>query len=730
MKARGARVKNSVNDRRSRRSNIRKKAQKTKNTTASTNYTGLVSNKGKSTQDSLTRGNQGPFEYDPSTRSENSEDIQPQLAPKYSKKANSKTRKVRKPRKKSKKTRDYDQKTELIDLISECIKNKGTFDLESLTPEQLKLFQANHEMVQKMDKLGIAAPKVDIITETDKIQKSSQGQKYPGNNKPAEKFERKNRYGTFGDDPFDRMVDLYYNDPQYKKPKKDNFFHIEPYNERFHEADNHMSYVNLSKDKERQYEQENQRIKVEDYEEDYTSDHLKYEEELRLPKPDRKLMFSQQKATPNSDLPGVINSQKRVDEIQFMQSKRRSDAASLIQRIYRGYKGRKIYKKELQKRNIRDQEDYGYFEVAEKGVRQFLADRKEKIADERLRAKAYQDLDQNEELFPDRFTRNFFEYEADPTNIFNIYKNRSNGKDAFATPERSFVTMAETPKKSTSKVRKQAIEKYNADLHEASSSIKESISGSLAPTQPTKKFSKSKKTSDDEYSNDFETDSIKESIVGGSADFKKSDKFQSYSDIAVSISAEKRGKKFSDKNSIRESIEEDIMEDSLANKGLVESIMSGKRPGKEYISTDSIREEISGSGFKNHSGRTPRIQESIPEELEGSDYSDNFESGSISKSNIAGQVSPKKNLFTSEKKEKYEPSMLETKEDILLRRRLEKKYGLDVPDKAENLIFDMINAKNLYENSTTGMHMVDKFERMVSKYEANIQISKLLYVNP
>lgn len=70
--------------------------------------------------------------------------------------------------------------------------------------------------------------------------------------------------------------------------------------------------------------------------------------------------------------------------------------------------------------------------------------------------------------------------------------------------------------------------------------------------------------------------------------------------------------------------------------------------------------------------------------------------------------------------------MVETKEDIILRRKLEKKYGLDVPDKAEDIIFDMINAKNLYEQSSTAIHMVDKFERMMSKYDANLALSKVV----
>jgi hypothetical protein len=70
------------------------------------------------------------------------------------------------------------------------------------------------------------------------------------------------------------------------------------------------------------------------------------------------------------------------------------------------------------------------------------------------------------------------------------------------------------------------------------------------------------------------------------------------------------------------------------------------------------------------------------------------------------------------------PSMMQTKDDVLLRRKLEKKYGLDMPDKAEDLIFDLINSTGLYEKSTTAMHMIDKFERMMALYESNIAICK------
>lgn len=579
-------------------------------------------------------------------------------------------------------------------------------------------------MVNKMKNLGIEPPKVNIL-EQAKEEKLNKIQKYPGNNKLDEKYDRSNRYGTFGEKQLDRLVDVYYNDPHYKNPQKNNLFHIEPYNQRFIDTEEQtMSFVNLSKEQERRSKAPSysEKIKVEEYEEDYTEDHLKYEEEMRLPLPERKLIFSKETTHKNGDLPGIPNSQKRIDEIKFMQVKRRSEAALRIQKWFRGYKGRKYFKKELQKKNIRDEEDYGYFEVTEQGVRQFIADRKQKILDEKLKKKAIYDLAPEE----DRFFKYEMQQESDPLNIFNIYKNKLNGKDPFLTPERSFVTMAETPTKSKSIKRHQAIEKYNADIREESSSIKESISGSYIATQPSKKHLKSRKTTEDDYSNDFESESIKESIIGGSGDQKRFDKYKSMSDIEMSISADKKKKS----SSIRESITEDIIEESLANRKLVESVMSGmdKKRGKfnTFTSTDSIKEEISGSGFKNTPKITPRIHDSIPEELNGSDaYTEDFESGSVSKGKLEDSA---KNILikTSERKEeKYQPSMIETKEDILLRRRLEKKYGLDVPDKAEDIIFDMINAKNLYEQSSTAMHVVDKFERMMAKYEANAIISKL-----
>ena len=314
--------------------------------------------------------------------------------------------------------------------------------------------------------------------------------------------------------------------------------------------------------------------------------------------------------------------------------------------------------------------------------------------------------------------------ESDPLNVFNIYQNKLNGKDPFASPDRSFVTMPDTPTKTKSqKKRKQAIERYNADLKDDSSSIKESISGSFGNSKFSRKMTKTRNETSEDYSNDFDEESIRESIVG-SGDTKKLDFHKSYTDT---IGGSRRKKSSTIHESIRESIEEDIMEDTLANQDIVESIMSGRGRKPKGVNTltsyESIKEEISGSVLKY----TPRIQESIPEEYDhsGDNYTEDFESGSISKGKF--ELSDKKihkEFIDPKPKPKYEPSMIETKEDIQLRRRLEKKYGLDTSNKAENLIFDLVDAKNLYENSSTAIHVVDKFERMMAKYEAGLALSK------
>ena len=375
MKPWNKRKKNSVEERRNRRSNIRKKPVKS---TASSGKSSIpneaISQNGRSTKDTFSRGNgKKPFEYEKSVESEGNEVEFTQMKPRFSHKPKSKTKKKTK-----KGGRKTDQMAELIDMITECVNKKGKFEVEDLTPEQLKLFQSSHKMVSKMNKMGIPVPEVNILEETSQ-KKVDKLQKYPGNNKLDEKYDRKNRYGTF-DSKWDKMIDLYYNDPLYKKPKVNNF-HIEPYNEKFQDVEEQaMGYINLEKEKARVSAQPqlNQRIKVEEYEEDYTDEHLRVESDIKLPKPERKLLFSEKADPKKKNIPGVVNSQKRVDEVRFMHVKRRADAALMIQKWYRGYMGRKKFKKKLQKKNIRDEEDYGYFEVSEQGVRQFLKDRKQK----------------------------------------------------------------------------------------------------------------------------------------------------------------------------------------------------------------------------------------------------------------------------------------------------------------------------------------------------------------
>ena len=305
------------------------------------------------------------------------------------------------------------------------------------------------------------------------------------------------------------------------------------------------------------------------------------------------------------------------------------------------------------------------------------------------------DLSIGDEIQNDKFLRHDLRNEHDEFNILNIFYNKSNGKDPFASPEPSMMTMADTPTKSRSVKRKKTLEKYSADwkADENSGSIRESISEEKMPSHKPKRI---ETKGDDEYTDDFDSESIKESIVVSPRD-RKSDLIRSTSEISESIHPEK-GKK---KSSLKDSIEEDIMEDSLVNRGLAESIIGTdrrKRKSVNFVSTESIREEISGSGKLSS-----KMKDSIPEEINGSDvYTDHFESGSLSQGkpdnkNEKVVISQPKasNLIRSE----YPPSLRETKEDIQLRRKLEKKYGLDMPDSAENLIFDLINAKGIYEES-------------------------------
>lgn len=616
---------------------------------------------GKSTQETRATLNK-VFEY-PTEESDKDDNGLVRMEPKFtngSEPSEADTKKKMSKKKTIKRTSDA--KTLLIDMIHEIIKKKGEFRPEDLDPDQLKLFKETHILVKEMERIGIKPPRVNLLADTAS-EPDEKPQKYPGNNKDYEKYGRGDRYGVYAESSLDKI----------------NFaLNIETVNF----AELTEQYYASKKKKE-------EVLKVEEYEEDFTDEHLKYQEGLTIQKQDRKLLFTKAADPKNSDLPGIINSQKKVDEIKFMHVKRRSDAALMIQTWYRGYKDRKRFKKELHKKNIQDQEDYGYFEVTEQGVKQFLESRKRKIEDEKLKKQAIADLSQNE-FEKDRFILHDLKREQDPFNMFNIFQNKLNGKDPFATPNRSMVTMPDTPTRSRSRSknkRKQAIEKYNTDLKEDSISIRESIkdSGSFGTKQP--KRTKTAKDTEDDYSEDFEDVSIHESIVGGSGD-RRLDQFKSMSDIAESISVDKRKRP----SSIRESINEDIMEESLARNGqrlnFYPNTDKRKHKGGLMASTESIREEISGSGAKF----TPRIYDSIPEEIKGSDdYSNDFESGSLGKGKV--ENINKFKIKSSLTKPTYKGlSIIETNDDAILR-KIEMKYNLEMPDKAEDLIFDLINTK-------------------------------------
>lgn len=318
-----------------------------------------------------------------------------------------------------------------------------------------------------------------------------------------------------------------------------------------------------------------------------------------------------------------------------------------------------------------------------------------KIEDERLKKQAIKDLSIVEESQNNRFLRHDLRNEHDEFNILNIFYNKSKGNDPFASPEPSMITMADTPTKTRSVKRKKTLEKYNAEwkTDDHSGSIKESISEDKMPSYRPKRV---ETKGDDDYSEDFDSESIKESIVASPRD-RKSDLIRSTSEISESIQVEKTKKK----SSLKDSIEEDIIEDSLANRGLVESMIGTdrkKRKSVNFASNESIREEIYGSGKLSS-----KIKDSIPEEINGSDvYTDHFESGSLSQGKLDdkdGKVVISQPKASNMTRSEYPPSLKETREDIQLRRKLEKKYGLDMPDSAENLIFDLINAKGIYEES-------------------------------
>jgi hypothetical protein len=160
------------------------------------------------------------------------------------------------------------------------------------------------------------------------------------------------------------MVDLYYKDPKYKKPDNKKF-HIEPYNERFEGLNDQMlNFVNLSgKQIEKNKPILEHDLEVEDYEDEFNEEHVKYEKILKEQKPVRSKIYSKESDPKIKNLPGIVNSQKRINEVTSLHVKRRTDAAMTIQRLFRGYKGRVEFKHLLQKKNIQDAEDYGYFEV-------------------------------------------------------------------------------------------------------------------------------------------------------------------------------------------------------------------------------------------------------------------------------------------------------------------------------------------------------------------------------
>ena len=361
------------------------------------------------------------------------------------------------------------------------------------------------------------------------------------------------------------------------------------------------------------------------------------------------------------------------------------------------------------------------------GVKDFLDKRKQKIEDEKIKKQAINDLSPAQDIAQNRFLMHNFRSHNDDLNIMDVYFNKMNGKNPFETPDRSFVTMSETPTKSKSTKRKKAIEKYNQDLAQDSysGSIRESIKNERSNSRFSNNTRKERRTTTeiDDYSDDFETDSIRESISGS---FKDKQKFgpndnsgkktkfyenskrsvkpyQSYDEISESIHGDQTQKSL---KSIRESIYEEIPEDSIINRGSFErnNLVSGhksKQKSPQIMHSDSIKEEISGSGRFS-----PRIKESIPEEIENSqNYSQNFESFSQSKDKLSGSMGKKKEIKSGMPeplpKRKY---VYETKQDIELRKRLEKKYGINRPDATEDLVFQLINAKNTYEQSATTMH--------------------------
>ena len=104
----------------------------------------------------------------------------------------------------------------------------------------------------------------------------------------------------------------------------------------------------------------------------------------------------------------------------------------------------------------------------------------------------------------------------------DVYFNKMNGKNPFETPDHSFVTMPEIPTKSRSTKRKKAIEKYNQDLVQDSYSgnIRESIKDERSNSRISNNTREELRTITeiDDYSDDFEINSIRESISGSFKD--------------------------------------------------------------------------------------------------------------------------------------------------------------------------------------------------------------------
>jgi hypothetical protein len=127
-----------------------------------------------------------------------------------------------------------------------------------------------------------------------------------GNNKVHENFDRKDRYGVFQDKIWDKVVDLYYDDPNYKAPEPVKKFHIEPYNERFDNVNDQI--VNRSRLNDAYMHNKLEDLQFDEYEAPYTSEHLEYESKLGEANPQRKNLYSKVAEPKAQNLPGIANS--------------------------------------------------------------------------------------------------------------------------------------------------------------------------------------------------------------------------------------------------------------------------------------------------------------------------------------------------------------------------------------------------------------------------------------